>query len=182
MVSYGFVRTVVRQIEKCYYWNGYKGRRPTVRASDIPEIIKLSTPEKILLVEDLWDSIAEDESAVPVPKSHKQELDGRLGRYELTPGNLLSLEELRTRVERRKWHIPFDFFPMSREMPSVDMYGMKRDQLGSATISFGYFTPVPARFLEILCFTREFMANSGVIFSEDFHMLFTSLQEKTRLL
>ncbi|GJQ50772.1 MAG: hypothetical protein HKUEN01_31580 [Candidatus Kuenenia stuttgartiensis] len=29
-----------------------------MRASDIPEITKLSTPEKILLVEDLWDSIS----------------------------------------------------------------------------------------------------------------------------
>jgi len=38
-----------------------------MRANDIREIAKLSTPEKILLVEDLWDSIASDESAVPVP-------------------------------------------------------------------------------------------------------------------
>jgi hypothetical protein len=31
-----------------------------MRVSDIPEIIKLSTPEKILLLEDLWDTIASD--------------------------------------------------------------------------------------------------------------------------
>jgi putative addiction module component (TIGR02574 family) len=73
-----------------------------VRISDIHEIVKLSTPEKILLVEDLWDSIASDESAVPVPPSHKEELDRRLKRHESAPGNLLSLEELRTRVEKRK--------------------------------------------------------------------------------
>ena len=52
-----------------------------MRASDIPEITKLSTLEKILLVEDLWDSIASDESAVPVPQSHMEELDRRLKRY-----------------------------------------------------------------------------------------------------
>ena len=34
---------------------------------DIPEIAQLTTPEKILLVEDLWDSVAADESSVPVP-------------------------------------------------------------------------------------------------------------------
>jgi len=73
-----------------------------VQVSDIPEITKLSTPEKILLVEDLWDSIASDESAVPVPQSHMEELDRRLKRYESAPGTLLSLEELRKRVERRK--------------------------------------------------------------------------------
>lgn len=73
-----------------------------MRISDIPEITKLSTPEKILLVEDLWDNIASDESVVPVPQSHMDELDKRLKRYELGPGNLLSFEELRKKIERRK--------------------------------------------------------------------------------
>ena len=73
-----------------------------MRASDIPEINKLSAPEKILLVEDLWDSITSDESLVPVPQSHMDELDRRLKEYDSAPGNLLSLEELRTRIERRK--------------------------------------------------------------------------------
>ena len=43
-----------------------------MQVSDIPEITKLSTPEKILLIEDLWDSIASDESAVPAPQSHME--------------------------------------------------------------------------------------------------------------
>ncbi|GFP37621.1 hypothetical protein HKBW3S44_01297, partial [Candidatus Hakubella thermalkaliphila] len=58
--------------------------------------------EKILLVEDIWDSIVSDESVVSVPQSHMEELDRRLRRYESAPGTLLSLEELRTRIERRK--------------------------------------------------------------------------------
>ena len=41
-----------------------------MRLNEIPEIDRLSIPEKILLVEDLWDSIASDESSVPVPQSH----------------------------------------------------------------------------------------------------------------
>ena len=73
-----------------------------MRVSDIREIAKLTTSEKILLVEDLWDSIASDESVVPVPQSHLEELDKRLKKYESAPGNLLSLEELRTSIERRK--------------------------------------------------------------------------------
>ncbi|MCC7201111.1 MAG: addiction module protein [Nitrospirae bacterium] len=52
-----------------------------MRITDIPEISKLSTPEKILLVEDLWDAIALDESGVPVPQSHREELDRRLKKY-----------------------------------------------------------------------------------------------------
>lgn len=73
-----------------------------MRVKDLPEISKLSTPEKILLVEDLWDSISSDESAVPVPESHKTELDRRFKRFESAPGSLLSLEELRTKIEKRK--------------------------------------------------------------------------------
>jgi putative addiction module component (TIGR02574 family) len=73
-----------------------------MHVSDIPEIARLSTPEKILLVEDLWDSIASDESRVPMPQSHTEELDRRLRSYESNPGNLLSLEELQTAIERRK--------------------------------------------------------------------------------
>ncbi|MFQ6115147.1 MAG: addiction module protein, partial [bacterium] len=74
----------------------------TVRVRDIPEIDQLSVPEKILLAEDLWDSIVLDESSVPVPKSHMEELDRRLKSSESNPGNLLSLEELQVRIERRK--------------------------------------------------------------------------------
>lgn len=79
-----------------------KEGKQTVRMSDIPEIVQLSTPEKILLVEDLWDSIASDEANVPAPQSHLEELDRRLNRYESDPGNLLSLEELQARIARRK--------------------------------------------------------------------------------
>lgn len=69
---------------------------------DSTKIDELSTPEKILLVEDLWDSIILDESTVPVPKSHMEELDRRLKNYQSNPGNLLSLEELQVRIEQRK--------------------------------------------------------------------------------
>ena len=73
-----------------------------MRLTDIPEIEQLSTPEKILLVEDLWDSITRDESSLIVPQSHKDELDRRLEAYESNPGDLLTLEELRSRIDTRK--------------------------------------------------------------------------------
>ena len=72
-----------------------------MRISDIPEIAKLSTQEKILLVEDIWDSIALDESVVPIPRSHRDELNRRLRMHESAPGNLLTLEELQARIEKR---------------------------------------------------------------------------------
>ncbi len=73
-----------------------------MRVSSIPEITKLTTSEKILLVEELWDSIASDESSVPVLQSHRDELDRRLDKSESAPSDLLSLEELQSRIEKRK--------------------------------------------------------------------------------
>jgi putative addiction module component (TIGR02574 family) len=73
-----------------------------MRIQDIPEIDRLTTPEKILLVEDLWDHIASDPSAVPIPQSHAIELQRRFDRQSTQPGTLLSLEELQSRIDRRK--------------------------------------------------------------------------------
>jgi putative addiction module component (TIGR02574 family) len=42
-----------------------------MRLEDLPEISRLSSAEKILLVEDLWDSISAEPSDIPIPKSHK---------------------------------------------------------------------------------------------------------------
>ena len=72
-----------------------------MRVSDVPEIDRLTAPEKLLLIEDLWDSIAADEADVPIPESHLQELDRRLARYRAEPGRLLTLEELQARVRAR---------------------------------------------------------------------------------
>lgn len=95
---FGMPLRLTRQPE-CYYQSDCKERR---QIRDISEITKLSTPEKILLVEDLWDNIASDESVVLVPQRHRDELDKRLKSYELGPGILLSLEELRAKIESGK--------------------------------------------------------------------------------
>lgn len=73
-----------------------------MRAKDIPQIAELSTSEKILLVEDLWDEISVDESNIPLPSSHKSELDSRLKYYNSNPGDLLSLNELQQRINLKK--------------------------------------------------------------------------------
>ena len=73
-----------------------------MRVIDIPQIERLSISEKILLVEDLWENISSEESAIPVPQSHVTELDRRLARYKANPGQLLSLDELQKRIESRK--------------------------------------------------------------------------------
>ncbi|MFH1258583.1 MAG: addiction module protein [Elusimicrobiota bacterium] len=72
-----------------------------MRISDVPKISHLSVAEKILFVEELWDSIA-NHKQIPVPESHKAELDRRLFKYQNRLGRLLSLKELQMRIEKSK--------------------------------------------------------------------------------
>ena len=73
-----------------------------MQLTEIPEITGLSTPEKILLIEDLWDDIVANDEPVSVPQSHKKELNNRLDNYLNNPQSVLSLEELQENIERRK--------------------------------------------------------------------------------
>lgn len=73
-----------------------------MRVTDIPEIANLTTAEKILLVEDLWDVIRCDEMAVSIPRDHLDELERRQAAYEAAPQNLLTLEELSERLEHHE--------------------------------------------------------------------------------
>lgn len=69
-----------------------------MNVTEIPEIAAMSIPEKIVFLEDLWDSIAANGQAVPVPESHVRELDRRLSRHASNPGSLLSLQELQQKI------------------------------------------------------------------------------------
>jgi putative addiction module component (TIGR02574 family) len=65
---------------------------------DFPDIVKLSTEDKIMLVEELWESIRSESISNPIPKSHEQELNER--QKTLDEGNLLSLEDLKERFKK----------------------------------------------------------------------------------
>ncbi len=71
-----------------------------MRTASIPGFARLTTPEKILLLEELWDSIASEPDQVPVPCSHRLELDRRMARHLASPGQLLTLAELQERVAK----------------------------------------------------------------------------------
>jgi len=46
------------------------------------KLSKLPVDERIRLVEELWDSIASDQKALPLTEEQKAELDRRLDAYE----------------------------------------------------------------------------------------------------
>jgi putative addiction module component (TIGR02574 family) len=52
------------------------------------EINKLNLAEKLLLVEDIWDSIAKGNLELPMPEWQKQELDKRYKEYKAGKQNL----------------------------------------------------------------------------------------------
>ena len=66
----------------------------------LPDLAKLSTSEKLILLEQLWDSIRDEGADISVPNSHKKELDKRL--ETINPDSLLSLVELKNQIEKRK--------------------------------------------------------------------------------
>lgn len=72
-----------------------------MNVTEIPQIAAMSIPEKIIFLEDLWDNIAANDQAVPVPESHIRELDKRLARHAANPGSLLSLQELQQKIANR---------------------------------------------------------------------------------
>jgi putative addiction module component (TIGR02574 family) len=62
------------------------------------ELLRLPLAERIELVEDLWDSIAADAEAVPVPESHRRELARRRAAHHDDPNAVRPWEEVRKRL------------------------------------------------------------------------------------
>ncbi|WP_024336144.1 addiction module protein [Desulfotignum balticum] len=48
----------------------------------IDNLRELPISERIRIVEDIWDSIAADQSVLPLTKEQRKELDGRLAAYK----------------------------------------------------------------------------------------------------
>ena len=62
------------------------------------EILKLSISERILLVEDIWDSIAEAPEEIALTQAQEQELDARLDAYHRNPTERSPWAMVRERV------------------------------------------------------------------------------------
>ena len=68
----------------------------------LTEAAKLSVQERIELIEAIWDTVAADLDGLPIPESHKEELDRRLAEMEANPGAESTWEEVRTRLEQTR--------------------------------------------------------------------------------
>jgi putative addiction module component (TIGR02574 family) len=68
---------------------------PTMKALGID---RLSIPERILLVQEIWDSIAESPDEVPLTGAQRAELDRRLAEYEADKLSGSTWEELKAEL------------------------------------------------------------------------------------
>ena len=64
-------------------------------------IERLGIEERLALVEELWDSIAADSSAVPLTDAQRTELDRRIAEHEAKPDDVVPWKEIKTSITER---------------------------------------------------------------------------------
>jgi putative addiction module component (TIGR02574 family) len=64
-------------------------------------IDQLSIEERLELVEELWDSIAESADAVPLTDAQRAELDLRLAEHAATPEDVIAWEDVKASLSAR---------------------------------------------------------------------------------
>lgn len=62
------------------------------------EILELSVSERIQLVQDIWDSIAQLPDSLQLREDQKAELRRRLEEYRANPDSAISWEELKAQI------------------------------------------------------------------------------------
>jgi putative addiction module component (TIGR02574 family) len=67
----------------------------------IEEILKLSVPERILMVEAIWDSIEEKDEMLEINDTTKGILDDRLLAHQKNPQEGSSWEDVKARIKKQ---------------------------------------------------------------------------------
>jgi len=64
-------------------------------------IDRLDVEERLALVEEIWDSIAEECAAVPLTEPQRTELDRRIADHETSPHDVVPWNEVRASIAQR---------------------------------------------------------------------------------
>lgn len=64
-------------------------------------IDRLGIEERLALVEEIWDSIAEDSAAVPLTDAQRAELDVRLAEHEANPDDVVAWDKIKAEASAR---------------------------------------------------------------------------------
>lgn len=68
---------------------------------DLSGIKALSVPERILVVEEIWDTIVAEQGAVPQTTAQREELDRRLQAFESAPTEGSSWSDVKSRIRHQ---------------------------------------------------------------------------------
>ena len=68
----------------------------------LQELETLPVPERLQLVEDLWDSIARSNAEVPIPQWQKDELDRRKRNYLQNPDSGRTWDQVKQDILRSR--------------------------------------------------------------------------------
>ena len=66
--------------------------------SEFAPLLKLARAERLQLVEDLWDSLAQEDAALPVSDEQRDELRRRKERFSQHPESGLSWEQVKAQA------------------------------------------------------------------------------------
>lgn len=67
----------------------------------VEDLLHLSVAERIQLVEDLWDSIANRPEALELTEAQRSEIDRRLAEHDANPESAVPWEDVRARLRQR---------------------------------------------------------------------------------
>ena len=73
-----------------------------MKVADFPQIMALSTSEKLILVEELWNEIGRKSESLEMPEWHKRELDRSIADHARDPLEGSLWPEARDRILARK--------------------------------------------------------------------------------
>jgi putative addiction module component (TIGR02574 family) len=68
----------------------------------LPDVSEWTVAERLLVVEQIWDSIAAEQAPLPLLPAQQAELDRRLERHRSAPGEGSSWEDVRARIQSKK--------------------------------------------------------------------------------
>lgn len=68
----------------------------------LDEALRLPVPERVQLVQEIWDSVVAESAGVPVTKKQKAELDRRLADLEAHPEAERPWSEVLRTLKRRR--------------------------------------------------------------------------------
>lgn len=65
------------------------------------DALALTPAERILLVQDIWDSIAQEPATVELPEEHRRVIEQRIRAHERDPSRITTWPQIKRRIQRK---------------------------------------------------------------------------------